>query len=108
VDADLPEAPAGPNTLRYFTDETAAYALALVLLMEYARSHPREEFVFGPFELAKLKAGGLVLSGPDLAGPAAVLSRVEGLAQHEPGAEQAVAARLSGRGRLDGARAVRR
>jgi hypothetical protein len=48
-----------------------------------------------------------VLSGPGLAGPAAVLSRVEGLAQHEPGAEEAVAARLSGRGRLDGARAAR-
>jgi hypothetical protein len=107
VDADLPGSPAGPGTLRYFADETAAYALALVLLMEYARSTPREEFVFGPFELAKLKAGGLVLSGPGLAGPAAVLSRVEGLAQHEPGAEEAVAARLSGRGRLDGARAAR-
>ncbi len=97
MDADLPGSPA---TLRYFTSEPAAYALALVLLWEYTRGHPREEFVFGPHNLPALKAGGLVLSGLDLTGPAMVLSRVEGLAQHEPGAEEAVAARLSGRAGL--------
>jgi hypothetical protein len=108
VDADLPEAPAGSNTLRYFSEELAAYALAVVLLWEYSRSHPREEFVFGPHNLAAARAGGLVLSGPDLTGPARVLAEVEGLALHEPGTEEAAAARLSGRGRLGGAGVLRR
>lgn len=95
MDADLPGNPAGPDTLRYFTTEPAAYALALLLLMEYARMHPHADFVFGPMNMPALAAGGLVLSGPALAGPAAVLARVEGLAQHEPGAEEAVVARLT-------------
>lgn len=102
MDADLPEAaaPAGRSrTLRYFSTELASYALALVHLLEYARANPGQQFVFGPMDLSAARAGGLVLSGHDLAGAAAVLSRVEGLELYEPGAEP-VPARLSGRAGL--------
>lgn len=102
MDADLPgpAVPAGRSrTLRYFSTEPASYALALVQLLEYARSHRAEQFVFGPLDLSAARAGGLVLSGHDLDGPAAVLRAVEGLQLYEPGAEPA-SARLSGRAGL--------
>lgn len=102
MDADLPgmAAPAGRSrTLRYFSTEPASYALALVRLLEYARSHRAEQFVFGPMDLSAARAGGLVLSGLDLDGPAAVLKTVEGLQLYEPGTEP-VPTRLSGRAGL--------
>lgn len=93
------------QTRRFFAlpgaDAGAVYALALVLLLEYARGHQREEFVFGPFDIAKARAGGLVLSGASLSGPAAVLQAVPGLAEYRPEDEPEVAAaRLSGRAGL--------
>lgn len=98
MDDDLP-ATAG-RTRRYFAEpgisQGSVYVLALVLLMEYARGHD-EEFVFGPADPAALRAGGLVISGADLAGPSLVLAGVPGLAEYSPGVEEAVPARLAQR-----------
>lgn len=100
MDDDLPRPDAAGRTRRYFarpgTSQASIYVLALVLLMEYARVHD-EQFVFGPVDVAAARAGGLIISGPDLDGPARVLARVPGLAEHQPGAEEAVPARLAQR-----------
>jgi hypothetical protein len=69
-----------------------SYALAAIALVEYARSHPREDFAFGPLSASAMAENGLTLSGADLNGPAAVLlgdgsqerPGILGLAEYEP------------------------
>ena len=93
---------AAGRTRRYFAkpgpSQASVYVLALVLLMEYARVHD-EQFVFGPVDIAAARAGGLIISGADLDGPALVLAAVPGLAEHQPGEQEAVPARLARRAR---------
>jgi hypothetical protein len=84
------------QTRRYFADSSASYVLAIIELMEYARAHQGPEFGFGPLDTEELAAGGLVLSGPALDGPAAVLAVIPGLEEDE----QAVPARLARRAGL--------
>jgi hypothetical protein len=103
LDDDLPRLLAAGRTRRYFAEpgssQASIYTLALVLLMEYARNHA-QEFVFGPLDVSAARAGGLIISGADLTGPARVLEGVPGLAEYSPGAEEAVPARLAQRAGL--------
>jgi hypothetical protein len=110
LDEDLPEWTLAPpavlgQTRRFFAapglDTTVVYTAALLRLLEYARGHPHAEFVFGPVDAAAARAGGLVLSGADLAGPAEMLADLPGLAEYEPEEEpEAAVARLSRRAGL--------
>lgn len=68
------------ETLRFRGDMPMAYAQALVKLTRYAREHD-DEFDFGPLDLASMRRSGLVVSGPDLSGVAAVLSGIPGLVE---------------------------
>ncbi len=68
------------QTLRYFADSRITLGMALIKLLEYARDHA-EDFEVGPLSLATLVTSGLTISGPDLTGPAEVLSRVPGLVE---------------------------
>lgn len=70
-----------PETRRYYADSPVVYALAAIALFDYARAHPGEKFAFGPLTAAEMTAGGLVIAGEGLAGPAAVLAAVPGLAE---------------------------
>jgi hypothetical protein len=74
------------QTRRYYADTSLSYALAAIALFEYARTH-RGEFVFGPMDVEAMKQAGLTISGPDLAGPAEVLSGVLGLVEQATGQE---------------------
>lgn len=85
------------QTRRYFADSSGSYALALVLLWEYARVHKDEQFVFGPNDLQAARDGGLVLSGRDLDGAARVLAGVPGLQEDREDDPQAASARLAQR-----------
>jgi len=93
------------RTRRFFAapdwDARLIYAIALLALLEYVRTSG-EEFIYGPTDLAAAVAGGLVLSGPGLAGPAAVLSGIPGLVEHDPEEEPAGAARLAPCDRVGG------
>lgn len=91
------------ETRHYCADQSASYVLAIILLMEYARGHKGEEFAWYPLDAVAMRDGGLFVSGPDLAGPAAVLAGVPGLVEDKAGQEDALA-RLAVRGRLGGAR----
>jgi len=66
------------TTLRYRAVMRLAYSVALLRLMEYARSG-REEFKFGPVDLDALEDQGLVVSGPDLSGVLTILADIPGL-----------------------------
>lgn len=68
------------RTLRYRADMPLAYAQAVIALVEHARNS-KDEFEFGPLELAALKHTGLVVTGPDLNGVAGLLAGIPGLAE---------------------------
>jgi hypothetical protein len=66
------------RTLRYRAAMNIAYAVALLYLLEYARSS-REDFEYGPMDLAALHDQGLIVSGSRLDGVQKVLAEIPGL-----------------------------
>jgi hypothetical protein len=72
------------QTRQWFGDSTLSYALAVINLFEYARTHP-VSYAYGPLDVASMRDGGLVVSGSpeDLEAAAAVLAQIPGLAEHD-------------------------
>ena len=66
------------RTLRYRAVMSLAYSVALLYLMEYARMS-REDFEYGPMDLAALEDQGLTVSGPRLDGVMKALADIPGL-----------------------------
>lgn len=66
------------QTIRYRAVMDLAYAVALLYLLEYARAS-REDFEYGPMDLAALKDQGLTISGPRLIEVQKVLADIPGL-----------------------------
>lgn len=66
------------RTLRYRAVMNLAYSVALLYLLEHARQ-TREEFEFGPMDLAALEDQGLTVSGPRLDSVEKVLAGIPGL-----------------------------
>lgn len=76
--------PAKLTALRYRADGPEVYVHALLQLVKLARDSA-DEFTFGPLALSDCERDGLSVTGPDLAGPIAVLSLVPGLAKVDDG-----------------------
>lgn len=66
------------KTIRYRAAMGLAYSVAMLALMEYARSST-ENFTFGPMTLEALEDQGLAISGTDLEGVQRVLAGIPGL-----------------------------
>lgn len=66
------------QTIRFRGDMPLAYAYAVILLTEHARTSG-EEFDFGPLDQAAMRRSGLVVTGPDLTGVTEVLAGLPGL-----------------------------
>jgi hypothetical protein len=66
------------QSFRYRAGMRLAYSVALLLLMEHARTS-KDKYEFGPWDLDTLENQGLVISGPDLEGPRVVLAGIPGL-----------------------------
>jgi hypothetical protein len=67
------------SSIRYRAYSNVVYGKAFEVIIRYARAHPEPDFSFGPLDLRAVENGGLVLSGPDLAGISDVLDEVTGL-----------------------------
>jgi hypothetical protein len=66
------------QSFRYRGVMRLAYSVALLLLMEHARTS-KDKFSFGPWDLDTLENQGLVISGPELEGARVVLAGIPGL-----------------------------
>lgn len=60
-------------------DEPAALVAGVLAAVEYARSHPTEDFHVGPFPVSDMLHSGLMVSGPHVTGVAQQLDLVPGL-----------------------------
>ena len=83
---DSPVASAGPDspsqTIRYYATSQHVYARAVLVLVDYARTH-QDDFAFGPLYLPVLEHQGLTVTGRDLSGVQETLGKVPGLVQEE-------------------------
>lgn len=70
--------PTDIQTLRYRAVMKLAYSVALLLLMEYARTSD-DDFRYEPLDLVAMEDHGLLISGPDVSGAAKILEGIPGL-----------------------------
>ena len=66
------------KTVRFRADSPLSYSLAVISLVEHARS-TQQEFTFGPLTVEGLTQGGLVVTGPDLGEVEELLAGIPGL-----------------------------
>lgn len=69
------------STLRYRALQRYSAARALLALVEASRQQDVPPFSFGPMDLHALERNGLVVTGDDLAVPAAALATVPGVVE---------------------------
>jgi hypothetical protein len=66
------------QSFRYRAAMRLGYSVALLLLMEHARTS-KDKFSFGPWDLDALEDQGLIISGLELEGARVVLAGIPGL-----------------------------
>lgn len=67
------------ETIRWRAHSRYSYALALLALVQLARTHEGEPFHFGPLDIDQVENTGIVVSGADLGAVTDTLSGVPGL-----------------------------